>query len=79
MPKTLLFLIIITTLTACDFATELADDIKQSYNNVVQEGTEVIETVKEKKAAAEETIDNLQEAASKVKAAADAITSIGEE
>ncbi|MBL4694372.1 lipoprotein [Candidatus Gracilibacteria bacterium] len=78
MKKVLLILLTTIILSGCQFVEDLAQDIKESYNNVVEEGTQVIETVKEKKAAAEETIDNLQEAAQKVKAAADAITSIGE-
>lgn len=77
----LVFGTLLLSLSGCflkDSATELAEDVKNSYDNVVEEAEEVYEDLKEKKEKAEETIEDLQNAAEKVEEAANAIKEITE-
>jgi peptidoglycan hydrolase CwlO-like protein len=77
----LVFSILLVSLSGCflkDSATELAEDVKNSYDNVVEEAGEVYEDLKEKKEKAEETIEDIQNAAEEVEEAANAIKEITE-
>ena len=77
----LVFSTLLVSLSGCflkDGATELAEDVKNSYDNLAEEAGEVVEDLKEKKEKAEETIEDLQNAAEEVEEAANAIKEITE-
>lgn len=77
----LVFSSLLLSLSGCflkDEATELAEDVKNSYDNLAEEAGEVVEDLKEKKEKAEETIEDLKNAAEEIEEATDAIKEITE-
>lgn len=66
----LLFGAFILSFSACAFTDktqEIGDDIIESYENISGEAGEIYDDLKEKKESAEETIDDLKNAADAIK------------
>lgn len=75
---TILTLILLPSCKLADGAANIFKDVKNSYNNIIDEKDKLVEGFTDKKEKLEETVEDIQNATQKIQDALDAVKEVSE-